>query len=335
MSNPCSRGTLDRELPLQRGQERLRHLLVDAHGAVALHVGVAAHRADARAGLADHPAQQQHVDDLADGRHGLAVLGQPHRPADDGPLRLREHPGDSLDLLPRQAGGFVDLVPVDVGQVLAVAPRTRRCTAATNCLVDDVGVDQQRVRSPVNSARSPPSRTWTNSSASGVPLPSTPRTFCGFLKRISPASGSGLIAMIFAPLRFAVSSAREHPRVVRARVLADDDEQVRLGDVVQAHRALADADGLGQRCAGRLVAHVRAVRQVVRAEAADEQLVEERGLVRGAARGVEDRLVRAVQGVQLRRRSARTRRPRRSARSASDPGRSTIGSTSRPCCPSQ
>ena len=34
-----------------------------------------------------------------------------------------------------------------------------------------------------------------------------PRTFCGFLKRTSPASRSGLTAMILAPFRLAISSA--------------------------------------------------------------------------------------------------------------------------------
>ena len=53
---------------------------------------------------------------------------------------------------------------------------------------------------------SPPSRIWTNSSAIGMPCPTTPCTFCGSLNRISPASGSGLTAMILAPLAFAFSS---------------------------------------------------------------------------------------------------------------------------------
>jgi hypothetical protein len=59
--------------------------------------------------------------------------------------------------------------------------------------------------SPANSAMSPPSRIWTNSSAIGTPSPTTPRTFCGSLNRIKPASGSGLTAMILAPLAFAFS----------------------------------------------------------------------------------------------------------------------------------
>ena len=67
----------------------------------------------------------------------------------------------------------------------------------------------------------------------------------------------------------------------------------------ETHAALADADRLRQRGAARLVAHVGAVGQVVGAVRADEQLVEERGLVGGPARGVEDRLVGAGERVEL------------------------------------
>ena len=51
--------------------------------------------------------------------------------------------------------------------------------------------------------------------------------------------------------------------------------------------------------AARLVAHVRAVGQVVRAERPHEQLVEERGLVARAARRVEDGAVGRGEAVQL------------------------------------
>ena len=79
--------------------------------------------------------------------------------------------------------------------------------------------------------------------------------------------------------------------------------------------------------AARLVAHVRAVGQVVRAELADEELVEERGLVAGPARGVEDRLVGRIERLAARRRSGRRRRPRRSARNGPRPRRGpSVGS---------
>jgi hypothetical protein len=46
--------------------------------ALALHVGVAAHRADAGARLADVPAQQEQVDQHLHVLHAVAVLGQAH-----------------------------------------------------------------------------------------------------------------------------------------------------------------------------------------------------------------------------------------------------------------
>ena len=58
-----------------------------------------------------------------------------------------------------------------------------------------------------NSARSPLIRTGRCRSAIPVPCPTTPLAFCGFLNRTSPASFSGLIAMIFAPFFLAISSA--------------------------------------------------------------------------------------------------------------------------------
>ena len=87
--------------------------------------------------------------------------------------------------------------------------------------------------------------------------------------------------------------------MVRARVLARHDDQVGLVEVLQRDAALADADRLGERGAGRLVAHVGAVRQVVGAELAGEELEQERRLVAGAARGVEEGLVGGGQGPQL------------------------------------
>lgn len=60
---------------------------------------------------------------------------------------------------------------------------------------------------PWKSAWSPPRRIWTKSSASAVPPKAMPRGVCGFSKRRSPASGSGLTAMIRAPRCFAFSSA--------------------------------------------------------------------------------------------------------------------------------
>ena len=72
----------------------------------------------------------------------------------------------------------------------------------------------------------------------------------------------------------------QHPRVVGARVRAEDHDQVGVvAEVLEADAALADADRLAQRDAGGLVAQVRAVGQVVRAAAGG----------RGAGRGTPPR----------------------------------------------
>lgn len=87
--------------------------------------------------------------------------------------------------------------------------------------------------------------------------------------------------------------------MVGAGVLSGDDDQVGVVQVLQGDGALADTDGLRQRRAGRLVAHVGAVGQVVGAEFAGEQLEQERGLVAGASGGVEEGLVGGVEGGEL------------------------------------
>jgi hypothetical protein len=79
--------------------------------------------------------------------------------------------------------------------------------------------------------------------------------------------------------------------VVGAGVLADDDQELGVVDVVEGDRTLADPDRAAQRGAGRLVAHVGAVGQVIGAVGPREELVKEGGLVGGAAGRVEQRLV--------------------------------------------
>jgi hypothetical protein len=70
-------------------------------------------------------------------------------------------------------------------------------------------------------------------------------------------------------------------------------------EVVKGHGAFADTDTLRQGHATGFVAHVRAIREVVGAVGAHEQLVQVRRFVAGAARGVELGHVRARQGVEV------------------------------------
>ena len=74
---------VEAELVAERVEEVVGHPLPDAHGAVALDVGVAAHRAQPGARLADVALQQGDVDDLLDRGHRVVVLGDAHRPAGD------------------------------------------------------------------------------------------------------------------------------------------------------------------------------------------------------------------------------------------------------------
>ncbi len=66
------------------------------------------------------------------------------------------------------------------------------------------------------------------------PKPSSPRTSCGFLKAISPASFSGLTAMILQPLRFARCKASNMRGMVRAGVLAENEDHFGLVEVARA-----------------------------------------------------------------------------------------------------
>ncbi|MNM58733.1 hypothetical protein D3C81_699720 [compost metagenome] len=101
------------------------------------------------------------------------------------------------------------------------------------------------------------------------------------------------------PTLHRITQRIEHARVVGAGVLAPDEDSVGVFEIIERHRALADADALAEGDAAGLVAHVRAVGEIVGAIGPHEQLIEVRRFVAGAPRGVELGLVRAGQVVQL------------------------------------
>ena len=293
----------DAEPGIECGQEFLWDLLPDAHRAVTLDVGVAAHRADAGAGFAHHAAHQQDVGDLADGRHGVGVLGDSHRPAHDGALGLGQHRRNPGQLRRLDPGRLTDCVEVDragVGEVLLE-------TVAVGG--DEVAIDHRGGRTVISLHQQPGQAFEQSQVAAEADLHelvgdrhAVAHHAAHPLRVLEPDQrGLGqrvdrddLGAVGFCPLQH-----REHPWVVGARVLPGDDDQVRVFEVPDAYRALADPDRFGQCGAGGLVAHVGAVRQVVGAKAADQQLIQESGLVAGAPGGVENRLVGAAQRAQL------------------------------------
>ncbi|RMN76978.1 hypothetical protein ALQ52_04443 [Pseudomonas cannabina pv. alisalensis] len=90
-----------------------------------------------------------------------------------------------------------------------------------------------------------------------------------------------------------------HARAVGPGVLADDENRVGVFEILQRRGALADPDRLGQRHAGGLVAHVRAVREIGHAVHPAKQLIQERCFVRGAPGGVQLQLPWVAQMAQL------------------------------------
>ncbi len=170
-------------------------------------------------------------------------------------------------------------------------------------------------------------------SASAVPRPSTPPTRCGLRNASSPASGSGLIATIGRAVVLGPLQRRQHSGVVGARVLADDEDQLGGVDVVERHRALADADRRAEGHAARLVAHVRAVRAGCWCRAPARSAGRRTRPRCSCAPTCRTRRGAATSAWRARRRCGRTRRPSRSARSGSRPADGTSASSGGPADP--
>ncbi len=107
----ASRGTLNWKRRSEGIEECHGWTFVDAHGPVALHVAVAAHRAQAGAWPTDVAAQQHQVGDFLDGRYRMAMLGDAHGPAHDDVLALGVHARGLFDFHQRQARLLDDLFP--------------------------------------------------------------------------------------------------------------------------------------------------------------------------------------------------------------------------------
>ncbi len=122
------------------------------------------------------------------------------------------------------------------------------------------------------------------------------RQITGDLLRIAIAPQAGLVERVDADDRRAAPmrllQRRQHARMIRARILPEDEDGIRAVEVLETDGALAAAEHLAHRHAARFVTQVRRIRQVVGAEFTREQLIQERGLVAAATRSVEDRLVR-------------------------------------------
>ena len=127
------------------------------------------------AGLADHAAQQQQVDDLADRRHRVLVLGEAHRPADDRALGRRSACCATRSSLRRGRCPVAcehacrDRPRATCVGVLVEARAVRRSMKSRSSTVPGARSSASSSSRPSawNSAMSPPSRICRNSSAIG------------------------------------------------------------------------------------------------------------------------------------------------------------------------
>src|ERR1019366_639879 len=87
--------------------------------------------------------------------------------------------------------------------------------------------------------------------------------------------------------------------MIRAWILPSNKDSVRELEVLEGDGSLADTDHFLQRQPRRFVTHVRTIWPVIGAELAHKQLIEKSRFVTGAARGIEDCLIRTAQRVQF------------------------------------
>jgi hypothetical protein len=259
--------------------------------------------ADARARLADVAAEHQEVHDLADGGDAVFVLGHAHRPADDGALASQDPLVDLLDLLPGQPGGGQDVAPGDRAGVrgelleagaVSVDPGVVEHGAGRGVL----GLEQQLVESLEQgevAARANVDELVGDRGAAADDTPSLLR----MLEAHQACLGQGVDGDDLAAVALGLLQRGEHAGMVGARVLSDHEDQVAVVDVVERDAALTDAQGFAESPSAGFVAQVGAVRQVVGAVYAREQLQEEGGLVVEPAGDVEQGFVGGVQCPQL------------------------------------
>ncbi len=87
--------------------------------------------------------------------------------------------------------------------------------------------------------------------------------------------------------------------MVRARIVPENKDELRSLNVLERRCALANAERLHLGYTRGLVAHVRAIRKIVRPELASKQLQKKGRLVSRLSRGIEGGLIGRIQTVQL------------------------------------
>ncbi|MND40993.1 hypothetical protein D3C80_317420 [compost metagenome] len=238
----------------------------------------------------------------------MTMLGDAHGPAHDDVLALDVHARRLLDFYQAQAGLLDDLLPrgfVDDGQVIQHVGAV---------LIEEVVVEHRRVAGFLRVAL--PQQEEFRHAAHDRHVAAQGRAEERGVGRLGAVYQHfdrvlWMLEALQAPLLERVDAHHlsaalhrfaqwfEHPWVVGAGVLTPDENCIGVFEVVEGHGAFADPDALRQRDTAGLVAHVRAVGEVVGAVGAHEQLIEVRRFVTRPARGVELGLIGARQAVQM------------------------------------
>ena len=275
-------------MPFQGLQQSHRWLLENAHRPVALNVRVAAHRAGSSAGFADAAFRQKQIDHLLDRGHRFPMLRDAHRPAGNDPPLVTQQAGEGLNLRAGEAAFCHQHLKV-LGQNMRPPPlKPVRGRPDERFIPNRLRIPQQQLRHGLEErevATHPDLQVEVGQRGFAAEHPAH---LLRVLERHEARLDERVDGDNLRPAAMRLLQGGEHAGVVRAGVLAGDEDDLGLFEVLEFHTAFADAEGFAERHATRLVAHVAAVGQVVRAEAADEELVQKSGFIARPAGGVEN-----------------------------------------------
>lgn len=238
----------------------------------------------------------------------MTVLGDAHRPAHDDVLAFGVHARRLLDVSQGQAGLLDNPVPgrvIDGRQVFENAfgvfieervIKNRRFIGQlciTLPLQQELGhaAQQRHVAAQRRAEIGRVGRTVTI----GEHLDRVLR----MLETLKPTLFQRVDAHHLRATLYRFTQRLQHARVVGAGVLAEDENGVGVFEIFKGHGAFAHTDTLRQCNAAGLVAHVRAVREVVGPVGAHKQLIQVRRFVARTTRGIELGHVRAGQVLQV------------------------------------
>lgn len=230
------------------------------------------------------PRTSREVGDHLHVLNAVQVMRDAHRPADDDVLCGEEGRGGFLDAGPAHSGAGFDVGPACRFDLLAES------LEIFGVLVDELAIDAASFEHDFDDAGQP------GDVAADVRLDvlagdlrteqQAPRIArhaevdeAEFLRRIDDDD--------FAAASPNLHQAAHQPRMVRRRVAADQNVEVAGVEVFQPNRPSAGSDRAGQADSAGLMAVVRAVVDVVRAEQPRQQLQQEAGFIRGSAAGVK------------------------------------------------